>query len=176
MKHLKSYIIQFSGLSFGKHEFTFDIDKRFFDSYEYSIVKDGNLTAEVVLDRQPTMMLVDFHIKGTVQLTCDVCLKEFDGDVDIDANLIVKFTDQDLEEITDDIIVLSRNEHEFSVADLLYEHINLSIPHYVRCDEQGGDQTCDEEMIAMLQNLEPKIESEEPSDPRWEMLKKLKKK
>ena len=139
MKHLKSYQIQFSGLSLGKHAFSFDIDKRFFDCYAYSIVKDGALKVDAVLDKQERMMLLALTIRGTVKLTCDVCLREFDRETHIDANLILKFTgDEEGEgEDVDDILVLNRNEYEFSLAVLLYEHINVDVPHYVPCDEQG---------------------------------------
>lgn len=176
MKHLKAYQIQFSGLSLGKHQFNFDIDKRFFDCYEYSIVKDGTLKVEAVLDKQERMMLLDLTISGTIKLTCDVCLREFDRDTHIDAQLIIKFSGDDEVEGDgdDDIVVLNRNEYEFSLADLLYEHINVDIPHYVRCDEQGSGEGCDQEMIAVLQKLEPKAGEGESQDPRWAMLGKLK--
>jgi len=52
VKHLKQYRIPFSGLNAGKHNFEFDINKKFFDCYEHSIVKDGNLKAEVELQKQ----------------------------------------------------------------------------------------------------------------------------
>lgn len=175
MKHLKSYRIQFSGLSIGKHAFDFDIDKKFFDCYPYSIVKDGGLSVKVVLDKQPNMMIADFVIEGTIRLACDVCLQESDRPTKIEATLLLKFMEDDVSEITDDILMLQKQDFEFSIADFLYEHINLSVPHYVRCDQQGDGKTCDQEMIEVLHKLEPKVDSAGPRDPRWEMLEKLKK-
>lgn len=174
---MKSYRIQFSGLATGKHSFEFDIDKKFFDCYPYSIVKNGALVANVTLDKQPTMMIADFEISGTVELSCDVCLREFDRPVQIKAQLLLKFMEDEVSEITDDIMVLNRNEFEFSVADFLYEHINLAIPHYVRCEEAVDGRGCDEEMLAVLNKLEPSEQEkeEETHDPRWQKLEKLKK-
>ena len=177
VKYLKSYRIQFSGLATGKHSFAFDIDKKFFDCYPFSIVKDGALVANVTLDKQATMMIADFLISGKLRLSCDTCLREFDRNVSIEAQLLVKFVGDDVSEITDDIIVLNRNDFEFSIADFLYEHINLAVPHYVRCDEELDGRGCDEAMLAVLNELEPKVEedsADDTIDPRWEMLEKLK--
>lgn len=177
---MKTYRIAFSGLALGKHDFSFDIDKEFFDCFPYSIVKDGDLKADVVLEKQTTMLLAHIHIHGTVRLTCDVCLREFDRPTDIHTRLVIKFTDEDLDESSDEIMVLGRNDYEFSLADVFYEHINLSVPPYVRCEELAADGGCDEEMMEKLRALsvwetEATTDEEESVDPRWEKLKNLKK-
>ncbi len=120
-------------------------------------------------------MIADFVISGAVGLKCDVCLREFDRPVSLETQLLLKFMEDDVSEITDDIMVLHKNDFEVSIADFLYEHINLAVPHYVRCDEEIDGRGCDEEMLAVLNDMEPKEEPEESIDPRWEMLEKLKK-
>lgn len=151
------------------------MDRKYFDCYEYSLVKDGDLTAELVLDKQPSMLLLDIRISGRIKLTCDVCLNELGVPTDIQEQLIIKFTDEELDETTDEIIVLDRNDYEFYVADLLYEYINVSVPLFVRCEMEGNGAVCDREMIQVLQNLEPKTDANQTHDPRWELLAKLKK-
>jgi uncharacterized protein len=182
LKYLKTYRIPFSGLAIGKHEFSFDIGKEFFDCYPYSIVKDGDLKADVLLDKQSNMMIAAISINGIIRLDCDVCLREFEKQTAIDTQLIIKFSDEDLQEISDEILVLGRNEYEFSIADVLYEHINVSVPHYVRCDANSDGEGCDEEMIGKLRELSAEVSGEADSstgeqviDPRWEKLKNLKK-
>lgn len=177
LKHLDTYKIQFSGLATGKHDFSYQIDKKFFDCYPYSIVKDGELDVKLVLDKTPNMMVADFEIDGHVQLTCDRCLRAFGRKSHIDAQLLIKFTDEDINEITDDIIVLNKNDYEISIADFLYEHINLAVPTFVRCEDTIDGKGCDEDMIAVLEKLEGHAEEEDEGavDPRWEMLEKLKK-
>jgi len=174
VNYLKQYRIPFSGLSLGTHEFEFDVDKAFFDCYEYSIVKDGTLKVSVNLQKQENMMVVHFHISGTVQLTCDVCLSVFPAETEINERLIVKFTEEDLSETTDDILVLGKQEYELDIAPLLYEYINVSIPHYSKCSEQGTNITCDEAVLARLSNFSPAQQETAKSDPRWEALKNLK--
>ncbi len=174
MNYLKQYRIPFTGLSLGAHDFEFDIDKAFFDCYEYSIVKDGKLKASVELHKQENMMVLRFHIAGTIALTCDVCLSAFPAKIAVDERLIVRFTDEDLTESTEEIIVLAKHEHELDIAGLLYEYINVSTPHYTKCSEQGDNITCDETVLAHLSNLTDEQPEEREADPRWEALNKIK--
>ncbi|EFK57217.1 YceD family protein [Sphingobacterium spiritivorum] len=176
MKYLKQYRIPFSGLNAGKHSFDFDIEKKFFDCFEHSIVKDGNLKAQVDLQKQENMLIVHFTITGTIKLTCDVCLSEFDYPIDVKERILVKFTDENWEEDTEEVIVLSKNDYEFDIAHLLYEYINVAVPYYTKCSEQGLNQSCDPEMLAKVNQTEEEEENsaEEHIDPRWSALRNIK--
>lgn len=177
MKYLKKYKIPFSGLSTGKHNFEFDIDEQFFECFEHSIVKKGQLTANVELQKQENMLVVEFDIQGEIRLTCDVCLQDFDSPVEIEERVLVKFVNDEWDETSEEIIVLSHNDYELDISTLLYEFINVSVPYYIKCDEQGDGLNCDPEMLTRLQNerTESTDSNEEQTvDPRWEALKKIK--
>ncbi|WP_245586358.1 YceD family protein [Olivibacter sitiensis] len=173
---MQQYRIPFVGLKTGKHEFEFDIDKDFFDAFEYSIVKDGSLKAHVLLDKQESILQLSFHIYGSIALTCDVCLADFMGKIEIREQLIVRFGDEEMGESTEEIMVLPRNEHELKLADTIYEYINLSVPHYAKCDIQGEGISCDSNMIEKLRSLSSEKEESEQTktDPRWDILKNIK--
>jgi uncharacterized protein len=173
VKHLKQYKIQFSGLAIGSHDFEFDISDAFFDSFPYSIVKKGTINAMVNLNRQANLMVLSVDLQGHVSLECDKCLSEFKMPIDAQERLIVKFNDEEIEEHTDEIVVLGRNDYEIDLSEYLYESIHVNVPTYVRCDELG-DTSCDEEMVDKIQGLAPNEESEAPIDPRWEALKRIK--
>lgn len=176
MKHLRQYRIPFSGLNAGKHNFEFDINKKFFDCYEHSIVKDGNLKAEVELQKQENLLILHFDIQGEILLTCDTCLKEFMSPISIQERILVKFTEEDWTDNTEEVLVLSKSDHELDIAELLYEYINLAVPYIVKCEEQGQGITCDPEMLALFTS-EPDAEEqkeEEIIDPRWEALRNIK--
>ena len=177
MKALKQFSIPFTGLKLGKHQFDFEIDKSFFDAFEYSLVKDGLLKATVELDKQETMLILHFHILGTIQLNCDKCLAEFGQPIEINERQIVKFAEDELESDDLEIIVLNRKESEIDVSEMIYEFINVAIPYINNCEQAGTDQKCDPEMIATLEKLasgNTEQEEEKIDDPRWAALKKLK--
>lgn len=177
VKYLKKYKIPFSGLSTGKHNFEFDIDDQFFACFEHSLVKSGKLAANVELQKQENMLIVWFDISGIIQLACDICLSGFDSHLEIKERVLVKFSHEEWDEETDEIIVLSHNDYEFDVSNLLYEYINVKVPYYANCSEHGMGIDCDPEMLDKLKQIQPEddIKEEElATDPRWEALKKIK--
>ena len=177
MKALKQFSIPFTGLKLGKHQFDFEIDKSFFDAFEYSLVKDGALKIEVELDKQETMLILHFHIWGTIQLNCDKCLAEFSQPIEVNERQIVKFAEDDLESDDLEIIMLNKKESALDVSEMIYEFINVSVPYINNCEQAGQGQKCDPEMIATLEKLASgtaEKEEEQNDDPRWEALKKLK--
>ena len=177
MNALKQFSIPFTGLKLCKHQFDFDIDKGFFDAFEYSLVKDGALKVTLELDKQETMLILHFHIWGTIQINCDKCLSEFSQPIEIKERQIVKFAEDELESDDLEIIVLNRKESEIDVSEMIYEFINVAIPYINNCEQAGDGQQCDPEMIATLEKLaggSADPTTEENDDPRWAALKKLK--
>lgn len=174
MKSLQEYRIPFTGLKTGKHQFEFDIDERFFNEFEYSLVKRGSLKADLELDKQETMIVLQFTITGNIFLNCDICLSDFPVPVEIHEREIVTFKDEGVEENTDEIIVLGKNDHEIDVSPLIYEYVNLAVPYFHRCKNPGDTEWCDQEMIRKLKELSLNSAEEEQqnADPRWEALKK----
>ncbi|WP_026897000.1 YceD family protein [Daejeonella oryzae] len=177
MKPLKEYRIPFTGLKMGKHEFHFEINDAFFAEFEYSLVKSGNLKADLELDKQETLLILNFNIQGQLNFSCDVCLADYPSNISIEERQIVKFSgDENLEDNTDEIVVLTKNDFEIDVSKLIYEYITLSVPYINRCDDEGNTQWCDKEMIAKLDELSGENEQEtDNDDPRWEALKNIKK-
>jgi uncharacterized protein len=178
VKYLKQYRIPFSGLTAGKHDFEFEIDDKFFDCYAHSLVKNGKLKALVQLQKQESMLIVNFNIEGTITLTCDVCLNEFDSPLQFTERLIVKFVNEEWDNDTEEVLVLSKTDYELDIAGLLYEYINVRVPYYAKCSEQGINLTCDAEMLSKINNSSQQEEEssseEEKIDPRWAALKNIK--
>ncbi|MGY4385258.1 uncharacterized protein ACVWYN_002296 [Pedobacter sp. UYP24] len=176
MKALKQFSIPFTGLKIGKNQFDFDIDNSFFDAYDYSLVKKGVLKATVELDKQETMLILQFQIDGMIVLDCDKCLAEFNSPISVRERQIVKFAEDELESDDMEIIMLNKKESEINIADLIYEFITISVPYIKICEQNGDGQQCDQEMIARLESMAVGSQEEEKTndDPRWAALKKLK--
>lgn len=177
VKYLKQYRIPFSGLAAGQHIFEFDINDKFFDCYAHSLVKKGSLKANVELQKQENMLIVLFDIKGTIQLGCDICLNEFESPLNFSERALVKFTEDDWEDNTEEVLILSKAEFELDIANLLYEYINVRVPYYSKCTEQGINISCDPEMLAKMSSEEIEDESQDSAekiDPRWDILKNIK--
>lgn len=152
----------------GHHEFDFEIKDSFFASFEDSLVTKGNGHCRMDLKKTETMMTMDFEFDLGVELVCDRSLDAFTFPIKEKHELIVKFGEHD-EELSEDLLVISRDAQTFDTAPLLYEFINLAIPMKKLHPRYDGQDTPD----LIYQTEVTEDESEEDIDPRWAELKKL---
>jgi len=173
LKSLRTYAIPFTGLKLGKHQFEFEITDSFFAEFDYSLVKKANLLCVVELEKQETLLILNFHITGQLNLNCDKCLAPYPQPLDIREQQVAKFSDEPIDE-DEEIIALGKSDHEINVAGLIYEYINVAVPFITVCSSEGNTPYCDKEMLDSLNKLTVNNEQDEKTDPRWDALKKIK--
>jgi len=175
MKPLKLFLLPFTGLKVGKHQFDYQINDSFFDAFEYSLAKKGNCEVILNLEKQDTMLILDFIIKGKILLNCDKCLGKYYQVIDSKDRLIAKFSHEDLVNSTDEVVVLNKNESEIDVSAFIYEMINLAVPYVSVCDNPGQLENCDIEILNKIENLSAdKISNDTINNSPWEILKNIK--
>jgi len=173
---LKQFNIGFVGLSFGKHTFSFGIDEAFFSCFEFSEVRKGDLQVELLLDKQNSMLVLDFSIKGFVELECDRCLETYQQVLEVERRLYVKFGDS-FSEQTDEIIVIPAGESHFDVSQYVYEYIHLGLPmQHIHMKDNTPGKGCDPVVLEKVnQYLEKNNPTEAGTDNSlWQALKGLK--
>ncbi len=173
LKSNRDYSIPFTGLKLGKHQFEFAVNDAFFDEFEYSLVKKATLNCHIELERQESMIILNFHITGTIDANCDRCLAQYPQYVDISEQQVIKFGDEAFGD-DEDIIILTKNEHEINISGLIYEYINVALPYITVCIDEGNTPYCDKEMLDSLNKLSANTDKKERSDPRWDALKNIK--
>lgn len=174
LKSLRNYSIPFTGLKLGKHQFEYEVNDSFFDEFEYSLVKKASLKCLVELEKQETMLILSFDIKGSIDTNCARCLAQYPQQVDIQEQQIAKFSAaDDVDNADEEIIILTKNDHEISIAGLIYEYINVALPFITVCDDEGNTPYCDKEMLESLNKLSANNNDNE-ADPRWDALKNIK--
>ncbi len=173
MNYLSKYAIAFKGLKEGSHHFEFEVDDKFFDKFENSEVLRGSIKADVILTKQSSLLIIDFAVKGHVELTCDRCLELYKQKIKSESKLFIKFGHEE-EEMSDDVIVISFEEHQINIAQYLYEIIILGLPIKRVHPIIKGRSGCNPEMVEKLKEyLIEEVPEEEPIDDRWSELKKL---
>ena len=176
MKPLKEFTIPFIGLKAEKHHFDYQIDKKFFEYFEYDDFNDLDVKADLVFEKKSTFLELYFDISGIVNVNCDLTNEPYDQVVEGEFKLVVKFGDEYNDEF-EDILIVSHGEYEINVAQYIYELIILSMPAK-RVHPGVEDGTLDSDILKKLEELSPKSLSEkeetsEETDPRWNTLKKL---
>jgi len=176
MKALKGYTIQFVGLKEGEHTFTYDIDKSFFDHFEYEDFNEVKVVIDLNFTKKATLMQLNFIAKGSVNVNCDVTNEPYNEPIEDEFELIIKFG-EDYNYDNEEIIVIPHGEYEINVAHYIYELVVLAVPNK-RVHPGVEDGTLKSEILDKLNELsisrdqkytEEKIET----DPRWDSLKKL---
>lgn len=167
-----SYAIRISGIGEGDHDFSFDLDRQFFVLFEHPDISDGNVHAEVILEKKQGVLSLHFKLEGEVEVMCDRCLEKFMTDISTTQTIFVKMGETP-GEIEDDMLIIGRDDHKIEVGQYLYEFIMLALPYQkIHPDDSEGNSTCNPEMLKQLdahRTKEP--DREEKIDPRWDALK-----
>jgi uncharacterized metal-binding protein YceD (DUF177 family) len=175
MTQADKYTIQFANLSTGKQEFTFKVKDSFFEQFENSEIRKGSFTVQIELQKQTTMLLLGFKIKGKAVVECDRCGDEFPLSVTGEQHLIVKVGGEDMDD-NDEIVSVPSSSNEMDVSQFIYEYIILSLPLRRTHPGKKGKNACNPEVIKKLEAiLTHKDEESGPmEDPRWMALKNIK--
>lgn len=167
--YLKQFVIPFVGLSVGNHQFEFEIDDKFFASFEYSEIKKAQVSIKLDLERQDRMLVLNFSIIGTLRVTCVRCLDEFDLPVESEEEYFIKFGPEHKEE-DDNVLVIAENETHIDLANLIYEYLCLLVPfRVIHPDDENGVSQCDPEVIKKIEQLSARKET----GSQWDALKNL---
>lgn len=176
MDKKKNYTIVFSGLKNGIHHFEYELKPSFFELFETEQeFRNPDIQAVVTLEKKDTMLLFHFNLSGNVEADCDTTGEPFALPVTSDYDLIVKFGEE-YQDDGDDIVIIPFSEYEINIAQWLYETVILAIPtKKVHPDVLNGSMQSD--ILEKLQELQPtekdEVQDDEPTDPRWDQLKKL---
>jgi Predicted metal-binding, possibly nucleic acid-binding protein len=168
MGNRREFDIAFVGLKPGLHEFTYEVDDKFFSSYSGADFTNCKAKIKLSLEKNTSFLMARFEIGGVVDVVCDRCGNPLAMDLWDEFNMVIKLVDNPDEmnatEEDPDIYYISRTESHLHVADWIYEFVSLSIPMQRMCREEeiGGPQ-CNKEVLAMLKKMESgKIENNNP--------------
>jgi len=171
---LNPYSVNIIGLSNKAHSFSFQIGDEFFARYGHDLVSGGNFIAEIVLDKHETFIGAEIKITGHAALICDRSLEPFDYPVKIDKRVVFKFGEEE-KEVSDEIVLITRETTSLDLGQLMYEFISLEIPmRKLHPRFQEEDEENEEGKVIYSSTTESQDNEEDAIDPRWEQLKKLK--
>ena len=146
-------LIPLHSLKTGEHEFHFDINSSIFTDNQYDDIHNASLKADINFNKNSSILMLNFAINGTVNVTCDRCGDDFDMPVDLKRQLIVKTECQNHQE-EDDMVSLSMDEYDFDAASYIYQYVVLSLPmQRIHSTDKNGKSTCNAEAINKLSRI-----------------------
>ncbi|UAY51342.1 YceD family protein [Ferruginibacter albus] len=177
MAKRRVFEIAFVGLKPGIHEFTYEVDDKFFAEIENKEFSNCHAAIKLELDKKSSFMLLKFEVGGKADVVCDRCGNLLTKDLWDEFNMLVKLVDnpEEMNEQEDDpdVFYISRTESHLYLNDWLYEFVTLSIPMQKMCseDEMGGPQ-CNKEVLKKLKDMEAKTKDNTSNDV-WKGLDKF---
>jgi len=170
----QDFKVNIIGLSQKVHRFEYDFGDEFFGIYGKALLEGGDFKASVTLDKHETMIEGNFHITGIAHLICDRSLEPFDFPMDIDKKIIFKYGEEE-KELSEEIVLITRNQAQLDVGQYMYELIGVEIPMKKLHPTFKSDNLEDSDVHLVYTTPTTESEKEEDAiDPRWEKLKKLK--
>ena len=170
---LETLKIDLKGLKEGANHLTFDLDDTYFKAIDAPEVGQGRVHVSLDVVRTGNdFFTLDFHEVGMVLVPCDICLELMEQPIETTQRLEVRLGTENSEE--DDLVTVAEDEGILDVAWYLYEFIALAIP--IKHVHAPGK--CNPAMVRALEEhsaARSGQEDEQPMDPRWEALLKLKK-
>ncbi len=172
MKKLRDFEVPFAGFKEGKHQFDYQIDKSFFEAFNYTEFENTSIEVTLELIKKSTLLELEFEATGVVNVLCDLSSEPYDQDIKGNLSLVVKFGEEYNDE-NEDILIIPYGEHQINIAQYIYEMIILSVPAK-RIHPGIKDGSLNSDAVKKLEELQPKeAKNNEKTDPRWDSLKKL---
>ena len=172
MCDLETFQINLKTLGQGVTRMEFDVNDDFFRAIDTPEVQRGELKVELEVDRRVDLFELNFHVKGSVSIPCDLCLDEMQQSVDTDHRLIVRFGEANSE--NEEMVIVEEESGVLDLSWFVYETIALAIP--IRHVHESGQ--CNPEMIDSLKahvaHTDGNGPTEQAVDPRWMKLKQIK--
>ena len=167
-------------LPFGAYAIKCHVDESFFNTEEQTEVRraDVDVAVEVTRKSENTFHL-EISCDGTVTIPCDRCLDDLDLPVDVDYSLNVEQMGTELDDTSDELLIVPSEWRELDIAPLVRDTVLLALP-MTRCHENEED--CNPDMLSVLDSHRVEAVPDDDdndsettgTDPRWEALKKLK--
>lgn len=130
-----------------------------------------DIQLDVVLQYHRDRILVKMHATATVELTCDRTLQPYEEEIEGEYNVLFgppSMVGQDGEEF-EEVRPLDPSDREIDLTDVVRDTLLLAIPQ-----RQVAPGAEDEPIDREFGDPGEEEDEEEPVDPRWSDLKKLK--
>jgi uncharacterized metal-binding protein YceD (DUF177 family) len=174
---LRDFNIVFSGLKLGTHHFKYQLDKKFFELFDFTEMEEPNLTIDLEFLKMNNMLEFDFTLNGSFTANCDVTGEPFNLPISDTFHLVVKFG-LEYNDDNEEVLILPFETYEVNIAQYLYELSVLAIPtKRVHPDVESGKSNSQAldilDKYRVDKEPEEGDEKENKTDPRWDKLKDL---
>jgi uncharacterized metal-binding protein YceD (DUF177 family) len=167
-KGLNYFSIPFKGLKNGSHHFQFEVRSDLFQYFENQDYKEVFIDVGFFLFKQDNVSTMEFDVAGYIGTNCDRCTASIKLPIEGKFTFLLKLGEE--QNSTEEVVFINPETSVYSVAEIIYECIILSIPIIKVYDCESEEKLpCNE---AILQKLED-IDDNKSGSPMWDALKNI---
>lgn len=170
----------------GVQTFEYHLGEQFFINMENTDVRNADISVFLTVSHNNDFYDLDFKVTGTVTLLCDRCLDDLIVSIETSYHTVVKYGES-YDDSSDEMLVIPETDNYLNVAYMLFDTVMLAIP--IKHVHPLGK--CNRAMSALLKKHRSNVSDEDaeledelidemdsmdtcqPTDPRWDELKKL---
>jgi len=157
------YILSLRGLPDGEFDIVYTLDDSFLAAIEGFDIFGGGVKVTLEGTRSGDNFEIDFVLEGTVRTLCDRCNAPLDAE--IEAVFPMSFAlGAETKEVSDSDFMVSRNEPEMGLDEILWQLVVLAMPMR-KVHEEGA---CSEEVESFFLH-----QQQNAKDPRWADLEQI---
>lgn len=191
----ENFLIPINGLVTGKTQFSWFVNKEFFEYFDNSEILDAELQVEAIAEKSGTYIGIDCQVDGYITIECDRCLEPLNIPIEVDIRLSVKYgieefaedeedfdnlEDSELSDAVEDreLVFLEQDAADLDMRQVIYDYVYLSLP-IQRVHPEGE---CNPEILKHLMGFkeneiqketEEEFEEEQQEDNPFASLKDL---
>lgn len=186
-----AFKLPLKSLGVGTHEFSYRLDRQFFENMESSDIHGADLEVLLAVQYNGDFYTLDFRITGEVILICDRCLDDLHFPIDASYHIVVKYGET-YNDDSDEVLEIPDSDSTLNVAYMIKDTVELAIPmKHVhpqgKCNRQmsamlkkhraagtGEDAELEEQLIDEMEAMDDAEDTvQTPTDPRWNALRKF---
>lgn len=127
MKGEAIYTIDLVRQPLGGSEHQFEVNSAFFDLYDYSPVKKGNLVANVHLEKSSSLLVIKVKMSGSVELVCDRTEELYMEPMTVEDRVVFQLGEHYVEH-SEHLIEIPAGTATLELAELFYNLIVVNLP------------------------------------------------
>lgn len=131
----EDFVIALSDLRPGSVSRSWHVGREFFEEFENEQVRSADLEVTAEMRKNPSAVLIDMSLEGTVTVPCDRCLE--DVAIPIHAEALLKVRPGSDADEEDGREMLPTDGVEFDLAQVVYDYACLSLP--LQCRHPEGE-------------------------------------
>jgi len=175
MENVSLIVVDLAGMTNGKYEFDFKLDKSILEKFANDIIEGCQLELNLILHKSDLNITVTVQLDGEIDLVCDRSLEVYQEPIHEVHKIVFKLGNH-WEELSEEMFIIPADVAELVFDQIVYDILCTAVPmKKLHPKYRNNDEDIESNSLVFQTSQTENLDKEEQIviDPRWEALKKL---